>query len=58
MASVIPPVVSKEPTAEEAEVVEGEEGAEPERVGEKEEKEGEAKAEAKADEKSEAKGKD
>ena len=53
VASVIPPVVSKEPTAEEeAEAVEGEEGAEPERVGDKDEKEGADKAEVKADDKS------
>jgi large subunit ribosomal protein L25 len=57
VASVIPPVVSKEPTAEEAEVAEGEEGAEPERIGDKEEKEGAEKAEAKADDKSKGGGK-
>jgi large subunit ribosomal protein L25 len=53
VASVIPPVVSKEATAEdEAEAVEGEEGAEPERVGGKDEKEGAEKADEKADDKS------
>lgn len=52
VASVIPPVVSKEPTAAEAaEAAEGEEeGAEPERIGEKDE-EGEAGAKAEKEEK-------
>lgn len=49
VASVIPPVVSKEPVAGEAEEAAEEEGAEPERIGEKEE-EGE-KEEAKAEKK-------
>jgi len=53
VASVIPPVVSKEPTAEEeAEAALGEEGAEPERIGDSDEKEGDAKADAKGDDKS------
>ena len=58
VASVIPPVVSTEPTAEEeAEAALGEEGAEPERVGDKDEMEGAEKAEEKGDGKSDDKSK-
>jgi large subunit ribosomal protein L25 len=46
VASVIPPVVVKEPVPGEAEVAEGEEAKEPERIGGKEEKEEPAEAKA------------